>query len=284
MRRLLLAGLAALAGCAPAMHSGTAAPTGHYRWTHLNGQARPAEFPAGSGARLEDGSIELQPGARFSLRFTTRPPGGAAARESGEDGDFCIGGDTLYFTPDGRDSRPPVVFRFAREGRVLRLWDSQGNEWRYTLDETRPVAGRAPAGGLGCRPRAPRPREQPDCATADGGCGAAAAGAPVLTPESGGSLRAAMRSLYPGLAYDAGLGAQAEVRFRVLADGRVDGESVRVVDITSTQFTMPSRQLVRGLRFVPRVVDGQPVPFLAHASLRWDPRGSTATFRHATEP
>lgn len=113
---------------------------GAFRWTTLGGQPVPREFPPGSGAMLVAGSLELRDAAaaardgsgRFSLRFTLRPTPADSARTTGEDGRFRIIADSLLFTPDGRENRPPVRFRYAwlPDG-ILALTDARGNVWGY---------------------------------------------------------------------------------------------------------------------------------------------------------
>jgi hypothetical protein len=104
---------------------------GSYRFSAVNKTRVPAEFPAGSGARLESGTLELQANNRFAMRFQSRASGATDVKNSGEDGTYRIGGDTLYFHVDGRESQPPVIFRFVRTSDGLRLIDSKGNNWAY---------------------------------------------------------------------------------------------------------------------------------------------------------
>ena len=113
----------------------TATPTrsivGTYRFTAVNKTKVPAEFPAGSGSRLESGSLELLTGNRFSMRFDARVGGADEVRTSGENGRYRIARDTLYFTVDGRESQAPVIFRYVRTSAGLNLIDSKGNTWSY---------------------------------------------------------------------------------------------------------------------------------------------------------
>lgn len=113
----------------------TASPTrsivGSYRFTAVNKNKVPAEFPAGSGARLESGTLDLQSNNRFAMRFGARAAGNDEVKTSGEDGRYRIARDTLYFTVDGRESQPPVTFRFVRTSAGLNLIDSKGNTWSY---------------------------------------------------------------------------------------------------------------------------------------------------------
>jgi hypothetical protein len=121
------------AAARPPSSAATTARTvvGAYQFTAVNKARVPAEFPAGSGARLESGTLELQSNNRFAMRFQSRAPGAADVRSSGEDGRYRIGRDTLYFYVDGRETQPPVTFRFVRTSDGLRLIDSKGNNWIY---------------------------------------------------------------------------------------------------------------------------------------------------------
>ena len=144
--------LVTFTGCpagAPSRGAGAAAPVramavdtslrGSFEWIALDGRAAPAEFPPGSGASLVAGALELradadpreQPG-RFGLRFTLRRTAADSARTSGEDGAFRVVNDSLHFVPDGRESQPPVRFRYAwgSDG-TLALTDTRGHVWIY---------------------------------------------------------------------------------------------------------------------------------------------------------
>jgi hypothetical protein len=105
--------------------------TGSYRFTAVNKSRVPAEFPPGSGARLESGSLELQTNNRFVMRFGAKTKGATEVKTSAEEGRYRIGRDTLYFLVEGRESQPPVTFKFARTSNGLRLVDRNGNEWTY---------------------------------------------------------------------------------------------------------------------------------------------------------
>jgi CubicO group peptidase (beta-lactamase class C family) len=105
---------------------------GTFQWLTMDGKTPPVEFIPGSGLRLTNGSLELSGATgRFVLSFTTRGPGDSV-QTSGEKGGFVARGDTLSFTPDGREAQPPVVFRYAwkSDGR-LSLTDSRGHVWDY---------------------------------------------------------------------------------------------------------------------------------------------------------
>lgn len=105
--------------------------TGSYRFTAVNKSRVPAEFPPGSGARFESGSLDLTTNNRFVMRFGAKTKGATAVKTSAEEGRYRIGRDTLYFHVDGRDAQSPVTFRFARTSNGLRLIDRNGNEWTY---------------------------------------------------------------------------------------------------------------------------------------------------------
>ncbi|HEU0014275.1 MAG TPA: energy transducer TonB [Longimicrobium sp.] len=79
----------------------------------------------------------------------------------------------------------------------------------------------------------------------------------------------ALERNYPPLARDAGLEATVTVRFRVLEDGRVDPESISIVDSTSEQFNEPTRRAVTRLRFRPAKVGNQPVKVWVDQPVRW---------------
>jgi hypothetical protein len=104
---------------------------GFYRFVALNGRPAPVEFPPFSGALIESGTLDLQPGGRFALRFVGKGSGGGPSEPSGHEGRWHVASDTLYFVVDGLETRPPVWFRFARDDRRLRLTDRAGNEWAY---------------------------------------------------------------------------------------------------------------------------------------------------------
>jgi hypothetical protein len=110
---------------------------GSWVWLTVDERPAPAEFPAGSGAMLLAGSLELRSAGaaakgRFGLRFTMRPTPPDTARVTGEDGNFRVIADSLHFVPDGREDKPPVGFRYSwgAQGRLL-LTDAQGHVWAY---------------------------------------------------------------------------------------------------------------------------------------------------------
>ncbi|HET9513734.1 MAG TPA: hypothetical protein VFO95_07380 [Gemmatimonadales bacterium] len=117
---------------------------GRFVWLAVDGRSAPAEFPPGSGVMLIGGSLALRDlagaragtGGRFGLRFTVRSGADSVARTSGEDGRFQIAGDSLQFTPDGRENRPPVRFRYGwKADGTLALTDTQGHIWTYRREQ-----------------------------------------------------------------------------------------------------------------------------------------------------
>jgi DNA-binding beta-propeller fold protein YncE len=119
--------------------SSDAALEGLFRWIAVDGRAAPADFPPGSGALLTAGSLDLRDvgaarsaqGGRFGLRFTTQSPTDTA-RATAQSGRFRIVGDSLHFSPTGREDRPPVMFRYSwRPDSTLVLTDAQGHVWTY---------------------------------------------------------------------------------------------------------------------------------------------------------
>ena len=153
MRRLfrsvfLVSTVAAAAACAsrwpaqqtailPGSAFGDSALNGAYRWTSLDGDAVPVEFPARSGRRLVYGTLDIRdaPAARsgtggtYSMRFTEQPLNDTV-RTTGNDGRFVLRGDSILFTPAGQTS--PVIFRFAwRPTGDLTLTDGSNHVWVY---------------------------------------------------------------------------------------------------------------------------------------------------------
>ena len=105
---------------------------GDFRFEQVDGLPVPLEFPPGSGAYLEDGSLTLDDTGRFSLRFFARAPQEVEATWAGQDGSFTVKGDSLFFTPDDAEDRPPVRFRFEAAAEEIQLWDTQGYRWSYS--------------------------------------------------------------------------------------------------------------------------------------------------------
>jgi hypothetical protein len=149
-RLIPLAALAVLAASCqsawPAMQS-TALPVpgssttleGGFRWIALDGKDAPLEFPLGSGTMMVYGTLDLRnlnsaqagTGGGFAMRFTLQPRADTA-RVTGEDGKFVVRGDSLLFTPNGREASPPVRFRYAfRANGQLALTDADNHVWVY---------------------------------------------------------------------------------------------------------------------------------------------------------
>ena len=74
---------------------------------------------------------------------------------------------------------------------------------------------------------------------------------------------------YPPLLRDAGVTGTVTVRFRVLEDGRVDGESIQVTNSTHEQFNDPTIRAVRAMRFRPARVNGRPVKVWVDQPIQW---------------
>ena len=118
------------------------APRGHFTWVDVNGQRAPQEFPPGSGTTLTAGLLHLSDSSgashRFTLGFTFKPAPKDSARSTSHGGTFRVSRGTLYFTNDGQEGRPPVVFTFAhRPGGGLAMTDSKGNVWGYVQSTSR---------------------------------------------------------------------------------------------------------------------------------------------------
>lgn len=74
---------------------------------------------------------------------------------------------------------------------------------------------------------------------------------------------------YPPLLRDAGVTGTVQVRFRVLEDGRVDGESITITNSTHEQFNDPTMRAVRAMRFSPAKVNGRPVKVWVEQPITW---------------
>jgi periplasmic protein TonB len=74
---------------------------------------------------------------------------------------------------------------------------------------------------------------------------------------------------YPPLLRDAGVTGTVNVRFRVLEDGRVDGESIQITSSTHEQFDEPTTRAVRAMRFRPAKVNGRPVKVWVEQPIQW---------------
>ena len=106
-------------------------------------------------------------------------------------------------------------------------------------------------------------------------------GAPRLTAESRRLLPGRMRTLYPPLLRDAGIMGTVDVRFTVTAEGDVDASSIRVSNMSDIEFEQPAWRVVRDLRWTPGTRAGSPEATAMTGRLRFDPRGSDASFRPA---
>lgn len=113
-------------------------PAGAWVWETMDEVPPPLEFPAGSGAHLASGTLEVRPASaedarsgRFALGFELRGTDGATA-PSGIEGWYVSFADSLHFVPDGSSPAEPVRFRYAwlPDGRVA-LTDSNGHVWVY---------------------------------------------------------------------------------------------------------------------------------------------------------
>jgi periplasmic protein TonB len=88
-------------------------------------------------------------------------------------------------------------------------------------------------------------------------------------PTNLADLQRTMQRNYPPLLRDAGVQGTVQVRFRVLEDGRVDGESISVSASTHDQFNDPTIRAVRGLRFRPARVNNRPVRVWVELPVQW---------------
>jgi hypothetical protein len=121
----------------PGTVTGDSALEGGYRWTMLDGKPAPQEFPANSGTNIVYGTLDLRDvaaaragtGGTYSMRFTVQPVNDTV-RTTGNDGQFNLRGDTVFFMPSGQTS--PVLFRFAwRPTGELALTDASNHVWVY---------------------------------------------------------------------------------------------------------------------------------------------------------
>jgi hypothetical protein len=129
---LLLVSLGACGDDSPDPEAGAVeAPTveGAYRFSRLNDQLPPVEFPAASGSMIETGTLEIDPSGRFAMSFIVGGPLGS--EPSGQQGQYRVSADTIYFTPEGAAGEP-VTFQFEVGQTDLRLRDAQQNLWLYT--------------------------------------------------------------------------------------------------------------------------------------------------------
>jgi hypothetical protein len=108
---------------------------GRFSWTHVNERPAPVEFPPGSGTTLVGGFLELgdsTSAARFTLGFTFKAKPFDTTQTRSHGGTFRVTGDTLLFTNDGAEGKPPVRFRYHWAVKDLVLTDTQDNRWWYT--------------------------------------------------------------------------------------------------------------------------------------------------------
>lgn len=121
----------------PGTLTGDSALEGGYSWRTLDGKPAPQEFPANSGTRIVYGTLDLRnvaaaragTGGTYSMRFTVQPVNDTV-RITGNDGQFSLRGDTVFFMPAGQTS--PVLFRFAwRPTGELALTDASNHVWVY---------------------------------------------------------------------------------------------------------------------------------------------------------
>jgi protein TonB len=88
-------------------------------------------------------------------------------------------------------------------------------------------------------------------------------------PTNGADFQRQLARNYPPLLRDAGVTGTVQVRFRVLEDGRVDGESIQITNSTHEQFNDPTMRAVRALRFRPAKVNGRPVKVWVEQPIQW---------------
>jgi protein TonB len=74
---------------------------------------------------------------------------------------------------------------------------------------------------------------------------------------------------YPPLLRDAGVGGQVQVKFRVNEDGRVDAESIEIIDTSHEAFGDATKRVVERMRFRPAKVDGRPVKVWVILPITW---------------
>lgn len=117
----------------------------------------------------------------------------------------------------------------------------------------------------------PTPAAAPEPVVADTG----SADIPRITPASRQNISAMMRTAYPQLLRDAGVGGDVNARFVVLADGTVDRESIVILRADNDMFGTAAVRTLSRLRFVPARVNGAPVPAPLRAALSFSP-GSVA--------
>ncbi len=78
-----------------------------------------------------------------------------------------------------------------------------------------------------------------------------------------------LQRFYPPLLRDAGITGQAQIKFVVGSDGRVEQGSAQVVSATHDQFGDASTKVVEKMKFKPAKVGGRPVPVLVTLPITW---------------
>ena len=75
---------------------------------------------------------------------------------------------------------------------------------------------------------------------------------------------------YPSLLRDAGVQGAVTIRLRVLSSGRIDPESVSVVNSTHESFKDSAIRAVWQMRFAPGTLDGAPVAAFVTHTVRFE--------------
>lgn len=90
---------------------------------------------------------------------------------------------------------------------------------------------------------------------------AEASGAVTLQPEltNPADVDRAIRAAYPDVLRDAGVEGTVTVRLRVAADGKVDRNSITVVNASHELFAEPAQHAAARMRFRPAERNGTPV-------------------------
>jgi protein TonB len=88
-------------------------------------------------------------------------------------------------------------------------------------------------------------------------------------PTNASDFQRQLARNYPPLLRDAGVTGTVQVRFRVLENGQVDGESIQITSSTHEQFNDPTMRAVRALRFRPAKVNGRPVKVWVEQPIQW---------------
>ncbi|HEX8430605.1 MAG TPA: TonB family protein [Longimicrobium sp.] len=120
----------------------------------------------------------------------------------------------------------------------------------------------------------PSPAAAPEAIVADTG----SAEIPRITPSSRQSIPSLMRTAYPELLRDAGVGGSVNARFVVLADGTVDPASIAIIQ-ADDMFRNGAVLALSRLRFTPALADGAPVAARLRAVLKFNPTQGTGTIQ-----